>query len=272
MRVYISVDMEGVAGVAHPADAWENGPEYERARLWMTGEANAAVQGAFDAGASEVWVNDSHNTMRNLFAEQIHPEAWLIRGNLKPGSMIQGISEGQFDAALFIGYHARAGTANAVLCHTYTESWGDVRLNGRSVGEVGLNAAFAGHYNVPVALVTGDDKLAAEVADLLPDAERVVVKYSLGFAAARTMVPSKAQKIIRIAAKRAVERAAAGEIHPFKPDLPVRIEWDLIDGVTSDRTALLPGIERTSDRTFAYTAADMASMQSKFIAFMRMGG
>ena len=144
MRVYISVDMEGVAGVVHedqtnPMEP-RCAPEYARFRRLMTAEANAAVQGAVDAGATRVLVNDSHWTMRNLLAEELHEVAELVSGGPKPRSMMEGI-DGGFDAALCIGYHARAGTRHAILDHTYTDRLIDVRLNGRSVGELGLQVS-----------------------------------------------------------------------------------------------------------------------------------
>src|SRR3989454_7852192 len=161
MRVYISVDMEGIAGVVHESQTDPTTPafaaEYARFRRLMTAEANAAVEGALAAGATRVLVNDSHWFMRNLLAEELHQTAELVSGDPKPRSMMQGIDQqGGFDAALFIGYHARAGTRNAILDHTYADRIHDVRLNGKPVGELGLNAALAGGRGGPGALVSGD--------------------------------------------------------------------------------------------------------------------
>src|SRR5438046_1946709 len=147
MRVYVSVDMEGIAGVVHESQTDPTTPafgaEYARFRRLMTAEANAAIEGALAAGATKVLVNDSHWFMRNLLAEELHPAADLASGDPKPRSMVQGI-DGGFDAALFIGYHARAGTPNAILDHTYADRIPDVRLNGTAVGELGVNPALAG--------------------------------------------------------------------------------------------------------------------------------
>ena len=167
MRVYISVDMEGVAGVVHedqtdPIDPRHAG-EYNRFRRLMTGEANAAIEGALAAGAKTILVNDSHWLMRNLLAEELHPAAELLSGGPKLRSMVEGVDEG-FDAALFVGYHARAGTGHAIIDHTYTSRVHEARLNGQPVGELAINAALAGTYGVPVALVSGDQALAAEAA------------------------------------------------------------------------------------------------------------
>src|SRR2546423_12729794 len=161
MRVYISVDMEGIAGVVHESQTDPTTPafaaEYGRFRRLMTAEANAAVEGALAAGATRVLVNDSHWFMRNLLAEELHQAAELVAGYPKPRSMVQGIDEPEgFDAALFVGYHARAGTRNAILDHTYADRIYEVRLNGKPVGELGHNAALAGEHYVPVALMCGD--------------------------------------------------------------------------------------------------------------------
>src|SRR5216117_3031603 len=181
MRVYISVDMEGIAGVVHESQTDPTTPafaaEYGRFRRLMTAEANAAVEGALAAGATKVLVNDSHWFMRNLLAEELHPGAELLSGDPKPSSMVQGIEDG-FDAALFIGYHARAGTRNAILDHTYADRVAEVRLNGRGVA---------------VALVSGDAALAAEAKQLLGDSvTTVVVKQAVSRHAARSVAPAVA--------------------------------------------------------------------------------
>src|SRR5256884_715772 len=174
MRVYISVDMEGIAGVVHESQTDPTTPafaaEYGRFRRLMTAEANAAVEGALAAGATRVLVNDSHWFMRNLLAEELPQAAELVSGDPKPRSMVQGIDGaggGGFDAALFIGYHARAGTRHAILDHTYADRIHEVRLNGKAVGELGLNAGLAGGPAVPLALVSGDPPLPAEAKDPL---------------------------------------------------------------------------------------------------------
>src|SRR5207245_10166930 len=179
MRVYTSVEMEGIAGVVHESQTDPTTPafaaEYGRLRRLMTAEANAAVEGAVAAGATRVLVNDSHWFMRNLLAEELHQAAELVSGDPKPRSMVQDI-DGGFDAALFIGYHARAGTRNATLDHTYADRIHDVRLNGKPVRALGINAAFAPVHGVPVALVRGDDAPADEAQDLLGDASATAVR------------------------------------------------------------------------------------------------
>jgi D-amino peptidase len=256
MRVYVSVDMEGVAGVVHedqtdPIDPRHAG-EYNRMRRLMTAEANAAIEGALAAGADRVVVNDSHWLMMNLLAEELHPAAELVSGNPKARSMVEGVDEG-FDAALFVGYHARAGVGHAVIDHTYTSNVYEARLNGRPVGELAINAALAGTYDVPVVLVSGDQALAAEARELLGEAvETVVVKHAVGRFAARSLAPSIACQRIRDGA-----RAALGRRHePFRLPAPVRLEVDFALTHMADMAELVPGSVRTAGRTVAYAHDD----------------
>jgi D-amino peptidase len=270
MRVYISVDMEGIAGVVHWADTRLEGVEYERARQWMTGEANAAIEGALAAGATEVVVNDSHGHMRNLLAEQLNPEAWLVRGSPKPGCMMEGLQPG-FDAAFLVGYHALAGTGGAVLNHSFSGSAiTSMKLNGLLVGEVGFNAAFAGALGVPIALVTGDDKLSQEVARTLPWAERVVVKQSITSWSAKNLSPTKAQALIRAAAERALQRRA--ELSPLVITAPIRLEVAFFRPIHADQAGLLPGAERVNGTTVAYTAADMDTINRAWMIMLAAAG
>jgi D-amino peptidase len=256
MRVYISVDMEGVAGVVHedqtdPTDP-RHAAEYARSCRLMTAEANAAIEGALAAGATAVCVNDSHWLMRNLIADELHEAAELISGGPKLHSMVEGI-DGGFDAAMFVGYHARAGTANAVIDHTYTDRVYEVRVNGVAFGEVGLNAALAGAFGVPVALVSGDRALATEVRELLGDqVETVVVKEPLGRYAARSVAPSVARRRIHDGAKRALGHHHA----PFTVTLPVTFSVDFARSQMAEMAALVPGSRRTGGRTVEYRHDD----------------
>jgi D-amino peptidase len=256
MRVYISVDMEGIAGVAHedqtdPTDPRHAG-EYNRFRRLMTNEANAAIAGALDAGAAAVLVNDSHWLMRNLLAEELHPAAELLSGGPKRLSMVEGI-DGGFDAAMFIGYHARAGTRNATIDHTYTSRVYEARLNGQPVGELALNAAMAGFFGVPIALVSGDQSLAAEARALLgSEVETVVVKEAVGRFAARSLAPAVACERIREGAAKALRRQHS----PFFIQPPIRLEVDFALTQMADMAELVPGSCRTSGRTVAYAGED----------------
>jgi D-amino peptidase len=256
MRIYISVDMEGVAGVVHedqtdPTDPRHAG-EYNRFRRLMTAEANAAIEGALAAGATSVLVNDSHWLMRNLLAEELHPAAELLSGGPKLRSMVEGIEQG-FAAALFVGYHARAGTPNAVIDHTYSGRVHEARLNGRPVGELAINAALAGTYGVPVAMVSGDQAVAAEAREVLgPGVETVVVKHAVGRFAARSVSPAEACRRIREGAA-----AALGRVHaPFVIQAPARLEVDFQLAQMADMAELVPGSQRTGGRTVEYVHQD----------------
>lgn len=256
MRVYISVDMEGIGGVVHedqtdPTDA-RHAAEYNRFRRLMTNEANAAVLGALDAGATRVLVNDSHWDMRNLLAEELHPVAELLSGSPKRLSMVEGI-DGGFDAALFIGYHAMAGTRDAVIDHTYTSRVYQARINGQPVGELAFNAAMAGVHRVPVALVSGDQSLAAEARALLGSTiETIVVKEAVGRFAARAVAPSVACERIRSGAAATLKRTHA----PFTLRGPIRLEVDFVVSQMADMAELVPGSVRTGGRTVTYTGED----------------
>ena len=270
MRVYVSVDMEGIAGVVHESQTDPTTPafgaEYARFRRLMTAEANAAIEGALAAGATKVLVNDSHWFMRNLLAEELHPAADLASGDPKPRSMVQGI-DGGFDAALFIGYHARAGNPNAILDHTYADRIHDVRLNGTAVGELGLNAALAGVHGVPVALVSGDSALAAEARDLLGDGvATVVVKRAVSRHAAQSVAPSVACRMIREEALRALQRKHA----PYTIAAPVTLEVDFALTIHADMAELCPGATRTAGRTVGFTHRDYGEVFRAWRAMLNL--
>jgi D-amino peptidase len=199
-----------------------------------------------------VLVNDSHWHMRNLLAEELHPAAELLSGGPKLRSMVEGVELG-FDAALFVGYHARAGTPHAVIDHTYTSRVHEARLNGRPVGELAINAALAGTYGVPVAMVSGDQALAAEARDLLgAEVETVVVKQAVGRFAARSLAPGEACRRIREGASIALARRHA----PLILDAPVRLEVEFALTGMADMAELVPGSVRTGGRTLEYVHAD----------------
>lgn len=272
MRIYISVDMEGIAGVVHEDQTDLVDPrhagEYNRFRRLMTAEANAAIEGALAAGATAVLVNDSHWLMRNLLAEELHPAAELLSGGPKLRSMVEGVEEG-FDAALFVGYHARAGVGHAIIDHTYTSRVHEVRLNGRPVGELGINAALAGSYGVPVALVSGDQALAGEAKELLGDAvETVVVKHAVGRFAARSVSPTESCRRIREGATAALRRRH----RPFTLPAPIRLEVDFALTQMADMAELVPGSERRSGRTIEYRHDDYREVFRAWRALYNLAG
>jgi D-amino peptidase len=254
--VYVSIDMEGVAGVATLRQVWRGSDDYPASRLLMTGEANAAIEGAVDGGADLVVVNDSHGDMANLLPEELDPRAELLLGSPKPWSMMEGFGP-RFDVALFIGYHAPAGTEAAVLDHTYSgRLLYEVRVNGEAWSESDLNAALAGTYGVPVGLVTGDDKACAQARLRLPDVRIAVVKQAFGKGVARSTSPASAREMIRGAAADAVGAAARGELRPFVPEPPFVLEADLVNTGTTDLCAMVPGVRRSGPRTVRFETDD----------------
>jgi D-amino peptidase len=272
MRVYISVDMEGVAGVVHEDQTDPTEPrhagEYNRMRRLMTSEANAAIEGALEAGASRVLVNDSHWLMRNLLAEDLHPSAELMSGGPKLRSMVEGVELG-FDAAFFVGYHAMAGAQHAIIDHTYTGIVHEARLNGRPMGELGINAVLAGSYGVPVAMVSGDQALAAEAKALLGDGvEAVVVKHAVGRFAARSVSPAESCRRIRQGAAAALRRTHT----PLELDAPIRLEVEFAQAHMADMAELVPGSVRTSGRTLGYVHDDYREVFRAWRALYNLAG
>lgn len=277
MRIYLSVDMEGVAGVAHPHqvvfDVAVDRTDYERSRALMAAEANAAIGAAFEAGAREVVVNDSHWQMRNLRAEDMDSRARLLIGD-KPFSMTEGVGQAAgpgYEAAAFIGYHAGAGHERGVISHTYSSATVmGVRVNGVPHNEAGINAIRLGHHGIPVALVSGDDALAEEVEALLPWAERVIVKRGLGYSTADALSPSAAREAIRAGMRAALQRL--DDVRPYLPALPLRTEVDLRLPVHAAYAAVLPEVERVGPRTVAFDATDGEVFYRRFLAVFRLAG
>ncbi len=261
--------MEGATGVTNRRDVIEGKPGYDRFRKMMTGDVNAAVAGAFDSGAREVLVNDSHNTMRNVLLEELDPRASLISGLNKPLCMMQGIDE-TFDAVFFVGYHARAGTREAVGNHTLLgREVINVRLNGESVGETQLNAAIAGYYNVPVVMVTGDDKLAREAEDVLGDVETAVVKEGIDRWTAKCYPPQETARRIKEAAKGALARLK--EFKPFNLDGKVKLEIEFMSTSEASLPTLFPNVVREDSRTVSVTDTDYVRAFKAFLGCLLLG-
>jgi D-amino peptidase len=268
LKVFISSDLEGTAGIV----AWDqtnpSDKSYDHAVALMLGEVNAAIEGALAAGATDIVVCDSHNSMRNLEPMGLHPAALLNQGGGKPLSMMQGIDD-SFDAVFLTGYHAQVGEAG-VLNHTY---WGSVvsgvRLNGQAVGETGINAAVAGYFGVPVALVTGDSVLAREAEELLGNVETAAVKTPTGRFSATAVHPTVARERIRDAAARAVIRAS--DMEPFSLETPVTLEMSVLQSSQMDRIALIPGVDRITQRTMRFTHDDYITVFKCFLAACVLG-
>ncbi|WP_158564181.1 M55 family metallopeptidase [Jiangella anatolica] len=248
-RVYVSADLEGVAGVSHLRQTMRGTDDYPDARALMAAEVNAAVEGALDGGAQSVLVNDAHGDMTNLRAADLHPAAVLLSGWPKvPWAMMQGIEPADL-VVCFIGYHSPAGTGGSVLEHTFSSRlFMDLRVNGDVWGEAEFNAALAAELGVPVGLATGDGVFCAAVAERIPGIETVAVKQGFGYNVSSSMHPSLVRERIRVAARRAVERAIAGDLPLLA--LPERyvVEATLPNGGAADLCTLLPDTERLGGR------------------------
>ena len=252
-KVFISADMEGISGIVGSDQLSATGAEYGRSRTLMAGDVNAAIRGARAGGATQVVVNDSHGSMRNLRLEDLERDVSLISHSFKPAGMMEGLDE-TFDAVLFVGYHAQAGTASGLFAHTGSAVVADIRVNGRSVGEGGLNTMIAEWYGVPVALVTGDDVAVKQVAASARGARLVVVKRAINQRAAELRPLDRVRDDIQNAAREGVKTAvrtapARGRAY--------NVELRFTDTVIPEVAAHLPGMSRPSPDTIAFTADTM---------------
>ena len=256
LKVFISVDMEGITGLVHSDQVGRGGSDYQMARRWMTEEANAAIQGALDAGATEVIVNDSHGDMRNLILVDLHPAATLITGSPKPLSMMQGI-DASFDAVVFIGYHAKEGTIDGVLDHTISGGTvASVKVNGIEMPELGLNALIAGYYNVPVVFISGDKAVCDQAKEILGDRiVTVAVKEGIGKRAAKSMPLKKAHETIRQQVKVALEKRKESRV--YKLNAPYRFELVYFRSSQAEMPANVPGVKRTGAKTIQFESNDV---------------
>ncbi|HEX4013006.1 MAG TPA: M55 family metallopeptidase [Candidatus Cybelea sp.] len=270
-RLYISSDMEGVAGVSswQQVDARTPHPEYEIYRRLYTAEVSAAIAGARAGGAGDVLVNDSHGPMRNLLLDELPPDVRVIFGNRKPFSMVQDAGGG-FDGAFFIGYHGGAGDADAVLCHTYTPSViYEVHLNGVRCSEATINAGLLGYYGVPVLLVTGDRTTVDGVRAQMPWVRGVVVKESIGNFAADSMMPAAARRAIAAEAESAIRERGAAQ--PFRFEPPLVLDVTLVTAAQAHLVATIPGFERTGSRHVRFAHDDYPVVFKAFVASWRLG-
>ncbi len=266
MKVFLSFDMEGVAGIVDWEQCVGSGPKYDLGCRLTLAEVNAAIDGALEGGATEFLANDSHWTMQNLPADGLHGGASYLSGRHKPLYMMEGL-DGTFDAAFFVGYHGSVGTPS-VLSHTYNpNAIAEVRLNGHVAGEAAINALVARHHGVPITLVTGDQVTAEEAAWFAPEAERVTVKDSLTRFAARSMHPEEARSAIHQAAARAVRPGEGGR--PGRPpslEPPFVLEVDLLTADMAEMATWLRGVERSGSRTARIESNDPLAAFRAFIA------
>ncbi len=258
LKVFISVDMEGIAGVVNSRQVSSSGPEYQYFRELTTLEANAAVEGALAAGATEIVVRDGHGSKTNIIPHLLHKEAKLLRGVTDlPENMMLGIDE-TFDAVLFIGYHAKAGTEEGIVAHTSTGNVIDLSVNGVSLPEAGYNAAIAGLFDVPVALVAGDNWICDQVTELFGDVVTVETKVGMGVAALG-LHPEVVQENIRDATMSALRDL--GRFEPYRLEPP----YTMVLKVRNERE-LYPGAEKTGEGEFTFTSSDFLEVMNAFNA------
>lgn len=267
-RVFISADIEGVAGVVTTLQTVDGAAQYGEGRALMTDEVNAAVAGAFDGGATDVVVCDSHAGMQNILPQRLDERATLVRGAMRDSLQMEGMDRSY--AAVFItGTHARAGTADAVLDHTWNSATiYSLQINGRIMCEADLNALVAGHYGVPVTLVTGDQATIDQARQFLPDAVMVAVKQSRGRGVAVSLHPAEASRRIRTAAAEAVRRRA--QIRPVSVPNPMVLEIDYLRTDMAQTAALVPGVRRTGPRSVQAEADPDTIFQLKELLVYRL--
>ena len=271
MKILIACDMEGITGVTNWDQVDPGHAEYPRFRRMMTNDVNAAVRGVCDAGVDEILVTDGHERGTNILLEDLDPCARLVCGDNSPLAMVEGIDQG-IDGVIFIGYHARAGSHNAILDHTWSSRRvANLWLNDILVGEYGLNGAVAGHFNAPVLMLTGDQTVCAQASELLVSIETVVVKTAVSRKAAICLPPQVTEERIQKSAILAVKRLQAGEApKPFIISSPVHITIDFNSSDQADQAALFPGSKRVDGRQLTFTAEDMLAAYYAFQAAIAM--
>jgi len=262
LRAFISVDMEGVAGVATFDQIIRGGSGYPRAQELMTAEANAAIRGAFAGGATEVVVNDSHGTMDNLLHDRLDPRARLVFGAPRPSCMVQGISAAD-RVAIFVGYHAGAG-APGVLAHTFSSNFTELRVNGAAMTEAEVNGLYAGSLGVPVGVVTGDDEICDVASKAFAGVRTVEVKKANGYSAADSLSPAASADLIEASVAEAV--AAAAELTVADVPEQLTLEIDFASPLAADFAASVPRTRRLGPRTLAGEVDDVAELMRLVMA------
>jgi D-amino peptidase len=264
-RIFVSVDMEGIAGVVSNEQLGPPGFEYERFRQFMTEETNVAIAAAREAGATEFVVSDSHGNMQNLLIEKLPKDVLVVRSAPRPLMMMQGLDE-SFDGVIFIGYHAGTTNPEGVRAHTMSSATlADVRLNGLSVPEAAFNAAIAGHFGVPVLAISGDDVIVKEARALLGDVEGAVVKWAYGFHSAKTLTPEAARDVIRDRVKAAMARRAS--FRPYVVKTPVELEVRFKSYRPAEVLSYLSIVKRVDAHAVRFVGKDMLEV-SRFMEFI----
>ena len=263
LKIFISADMEGVVGVVSDQQLGPEGFEYERFRTLMTAEVNACIEAAREAGATEILIADAHGNGQNLLIERLPDDVMLVRSWPRPMGMMEGI-DSSFDGAIFLGYHASTANERGVRAHTFSSAnVTAVRLNGMSMSEGSVNAAIAGHFGVPVIMVSGDNVAVAETQVIIGDVEGAVVKWARGFHSAQTLMPEAAYRVIRNRTKAAIGRI--DEFEPYVLEPPLRLELTLKHYRPVELLSYLPNVERVNSHTVRFVGQDILEV-SKFLS------
>jgi D-amino peptidase len=269
IRIFISVDMEGIGGITTMRQTSRGTDDYEWARRIMTDEASAAVAGASDAGALEIVVSDSHGSMANILPHELDPRAELVQGSPKlPWNMMTGIDAG-FTGCVFLGYHAGAGTQRAVLDHTFTGWFSEIRVNGEAWNETHFNAALAGSFGVPVLYVSGDDACCAQATEKLPWVKTFATKSGFAELAARMKSPKTVQEATRRFVADAVRQADRAQV--WVPEPPLALEADLASSALADMLSIAPGTERAGPHSVRFEAPDVQTMYRMMLTWINLG-
>jgi len=264
LKVYISADMEGVVGVVTSDQLGPSGFEYALFRQIMTNEVNAAIEAAREMGATEILVSDSHGNGENLLIEQLPADIQLIRSWPRPLMMMEGI-DASFDAVIFIGYHASTTNTRGVRAHTMSSAnLTAIRLNGVDMMEASINAAIAGDFGVPVVMISGDDAVVEEAQQLIGDMEGAIVKWSLGFHSARTLMPEASYALIKERVRAALGRL--DDFRPYRMDGPVELEISFKNYMPAELMAYLPNVDRVDAHTIRFVGQNMVEI-SRFLEF-----
>jgi D-amino peptidase len=266
MKIYLSTDIEGTAGIVDWDQVMPGSAGYAAGVELLLAEVNAAIEGAEAAGATEFLVNDAHSRMANLPPARLAGRARFLGGRLKPLYMMEGLDE-SFDAVMFISYHGSMSAPASALSHTYFPmAIAEVTLNGIVVGEAGINALVARHFDVPVVLITGDETTAHEISEVCPGIRAAVVKRSVTRFAAESMHPADACALIREEARLAV--SAAGDAHPPAISLPATLGIRFHNGVYAGLAARVAGVTRTGDLTATITDENPLELFSTFVTLV----
>jgi D-amino peptidase len=253
LKIYSSADKEGVAGVVGKEQLTPQGFEFQQFRKFMTAEVNAAIEGAREEGATDIVVSDSHGTGLNLLLDELPQDIQLVRSWPRPLGMMEGIDD-SFCAAIFLGYHASVANTEGVAAHTISSaSLSSVKINGTEMSEGGISALIAGHFGVPVVMMSGDDAAVKEVSDMLGPIEAAVVKWQIGHTSARTLMPEAARSLIKKKVQRGLQRRK--ELQPFHIEGPLSLDLTYKNDKAAELIAYLPNVERINNHSVRFVGS-----------------